>query len=105
MDIGARQHGLLKIASGAAAYAVVWYTLFPHGGSGGSYQAIALGAPGALALMGLVELATGTAFSTLETRWADLRRRRRAVYSLSAVVTASLLLFGSPLLYAFLAYG
>ena len=105
MALSVRQHGLVKIIGGGLAYTLVWYGVFQQGdfgeSRGGTFYIIAMGAPGALALVGLVEAATGTSFTKLEEWWNNLKGWQRFLYGMSIVIAFAVLLFGSLLLYGY----
>lgn len=78
-----RTRGLLYLIGGGAAFAVIAYwianpdaypfSVYPAGLGG----AIAIGAPGAVAIVGLIELVSGSAFYKIEEAWAGLTGLQR----------------------------
>ena len=104
----ARLYGFLKLAGGLLMYAAVWLFVFRNGGfgdlRGGTFFIIVMGAPGALALIGLVEVATGRSFKRLADRWDELPAWKRGVYGTLVVVAAATLIFGGLLLVGWLTH-
>ncbi len=91
---GIRTRGLVKLAIGAAAFAAAFWYVMRHGAEpiGGPrtshFAAIAVGATGALALVGLLEVCTGVSFTQFAKRWDGLAGWQRGVYGALIVVLA-----------------
>lgn len=78
-----RVRGLLMLIGGGCAFALIGYwianpesypfSVYPAGIGG----AIAIGAPGAAALIGLIELVSGKPFYEIENAWANLSGLQR----------------------------
>ncbi|MDJ0653782.1 MAG: hypothetical protein QNJ40_06500 [Xanthomonadales bacterium] len=109
MKFSSRQAGLLKLLGGAAIYAVLFAFIFSRGGfgdsRGGTFYIITIGAPGALALLGLMELVTGHPFQRLADAWDAMPGWKQAVLGLATVLAAVVIVFGPLLLYAWVRDG
>ncbi len=105
---GARRRGIYKLAGGVLVYAAVWLYVFRQGGfgdsRGGTFYIIVRGAPGALALSGLLEIVTGRSFTGLAAHWDELAPWKRGVYGTTIVVAAATLIFGGLLLIGWLTH-
>ena len=94
-----RQKGLFKLLGGAVAYGLYFGDVF-HQETFGDFHAngftlIVMGVPGAVALMGLIELTTGVPFTQLAARWDALKSWQRAVLGSAIVIAAATLIFGT----------
>ena len=103
-----RLYGLLKLVAGLLLYAAVWIYVYRQGGfgdsRGGTFYIIVMGAPGALALLGLLEVVTGRSFKGLAARWDQLEPWKRGVYGTIVVIAAATVIFGSLLLIGWLTH-
>ncbi len=97
-----RQQGLLKLAGGLLLYAAIWLYVYRQGGfgdsRGGTFYIIVMGLPGAVALIGLLEIVTGHSFTRYAARWDELEPWKRGAYGMITVIAAATLIFGSLLL-------
>ena len=105
---GTRRYGIYKVAGGLFMYAAVWLYVYRLGGfgdsRGGTFYIIVMGAPGALALSGLLEIVTGRSFTGLAADWDELAPWKRGVYGTTIVVAAATLIFGGLLLIGWLTH-
>lgn len=78
-----RLAGLLKIIAGSALFALGFWVILNYGDElGGTYKgpvwpAIAAGAPGAIALVGIIELVSGVRFTTIARSWDSMPEWKR----------------------------
>lgn len=93
-----RLRGALLLAGCALFYAMLFTTLLLNGleSRSGAVPAILLtlllvGVPGVIALIGLLELLTGIAFTDLSGRWSLLTGTRRTLFGLLLAGLALLL--------------
>lgn len=109
MNLSARTGGALKVLAGLVIYVSVWLWVFNQGGfgdsRGGTFYIVTMGVPGALLLIGVVELITNAPFVHLASRWDELKPWKRGVYGTLIVVAAIVLIFGSLLLYGWVRDG
>ncbi len=103
-----RCYGCYKLAGGLLIYAAIWLYVYKQGGfgdsRGGTFYIITMGAPGALALSGLLELMTGRPFNELADSWDALAPWKRGVYGTIIVAAAAVLIFGGLLLVGWLTH-
>ncbi len=103
-----RFYGLLKLVGGLLLYAAVWIYVYRQGGfsdsRGGTFYIIVMGAPGALALLGLLEVVTGRSFRGLAVRWDQLEPWKRGVFGSIIVIAAATVIFGGLLLIGWLTH-
>jgi uncharacterized membrane protein YagU involved in acid resistance len=101
-----RAKGAVKVVGSGIVYAAVFVTIMKQGGFGnaaaGPFKLIAMGTPGAFALVGLFELFTGIAFSRAAEVWDSLKGWQRGVIGLSVVVFTFALLVGVIVVYGML---
>ena len=92
-----------------ALAAVVFGFVYSRGGfgdsRGGTFYIISMGVPGALALTGLLELATGRPFEELADRWDAMPAWKKGVVGISTVLAAAVVIFGPLLLYGWIRDG
>jgi len=102
--MSARQRGGAKLAGSGLAFAGVFYAVLQHKSLGSSHAGpialIAMGAPGAFALVGLFELVSGMPFTKAAEAWDSLEGWQRGVLGLMVVVLAFALVIGGMVLYA-----
>ena len=108
-SFSARQAGLLRLLGGGVLFAGVLAYVYSQGGfgdaRGGTFSVIGMGAPGAMAIIGLVELVTGIHFSHFSERWDALPGWKRGVLGVCAVLAAGVVIFGPILLYLWIRDG
>ncbi len=86
--------GFTKFIAGAAGFALVFWYVMHHGAEPQSgtrlsgYMAVAAGVPGAIALIGLFETATGRSFRQASDYWDNLKAWQRAVFGTLVVLLA-----------------
>lgn len=98
-----RQAGFLRLMSGGVLFATIWTYVYSQGdlgeSRGGIYSVVGMGAPGALAIVGLVELLTNRSFWEFSDRWDALPGWKRGVFGVIAVLAAAVAIFGPLLLF------
>ena len=94
-----RLRGLLTFVLGGGIFGLIAYwianpdaypfSVYPAGISG----AIAIGAPGAAAIIGLIELLSGRSFRQIEDSWAELSGVQRFFGGIAIVVVGGAVVF------------
>ena len=76
-----RIKGLIKTVIGALVFSLILYWLVDqhHRGKQPLIEATLMAAPGALGLVGLIELITGTSFSAFAEAWSQLKGWQRGL--------------------------
>jgi hypothetical protein len=100
-DISIRKKARLKAIGGSIAIALLIAWLMQQQGLGeqrggmlyGIFYLIAIGTPGAYALVGILELITGTPFTQLSARWDSLKWWQRGVLGTVVIMIALLITF------------
>jgi hypothetical protein len=93
----ARLKGLLKLLGGGVLFAIVFAYIYDNGlgdpSRGSPFKLIAMGLPGAIVLVGLVETITGLPFAQISEAWDGLTGWQRGVYGLIVIVVAIVVVF------------
>ena len=92
-----RLRGLLKLVGGCVLFVLIFSNIYNNGlgdpSKGNLFKLIAIGFPGAIALVGLIETLTGLPFSHISNVWDNLTSWQRGVYGLLVVVVAFIAVF------------
>lgn len=103
-----RRNGAIKLAVGGLLFAILFVMILNRGDflglRGGTYVTIGLGAPGALGLIGAIEILFGTPFAGLSTKWDSLSGSQRGLFGISIILAAAILIFGTLLLAGWLTH-
>ena len=92
-----RIRGSLKLVGGSAAFALVFWGVFKRELAGERqvfFRLIAMATPGSVALIGLIELATGVPFTRFASAWIALQWWQRLLLGLLIVFSFFALIFG-----------
>jgi hypothetical protein len=103
MNTGIRAVGTKKFLVGSLGMVVVW--LFVHfirlqGFAPTSTAMILLALPGAYALMGMLEIVAGVAFSEIGQKWDDLAGWQRGILGTAVAIIAFALVIVGMVLFA-----
>ena len=103
-----RRKGAIKLLIGGTLFAGFFVAIMRHGDffgiGGGIYSAIGIGAPGALVLIGSIELLLDVPFTTLSAKWNSLSSLRRGILGTAIIIAAIVLLSGTLLLIGWLTH-
>jgi hypothetical protein len=94
-----RLKGLLKLLGGGVVFALLFSYIHDKGltdksmGGSGPFRLIAIGLPGAFALVGLIETVTGLPFTQISKAWDDLAGWQRGLYGTLVVIAAIIIVF------------
>jgi hypothetical protein len=100
-NLSVRKKALLKAIGGSIAFALLFAWLMQQQGLGeqrggmryGIFYLISIGAPGAYALVGILELTTGVPFTQLSTKWDNLKWWQRGILATVVIVVALMITF------------
>lgn len=114
MELGAymriRLRGALMLTGAGLFYALLFVAVLRHGLDGssdaglGPLKVVLLGVPGAIALIGLIELLGGIAFNDLSRRWDELRGWQRGVLGSLVTLVAFALLYLGIVFYGWISF-
>ncbi len=103
-----RRTGAIKLLAGGALFAAFFLAVMERGDflgiGGGVFAMIGIGAPGALALVGAIELAFDVPFLMLSKKWDALSGLQRGLLGTAIVIAAAVLIFGPLLLVGWLTH-
>lgn len=99
-----RTSGLLKVIGSGVLVAIIFSTVLNNGlgnpAHGGPFKLVAMGIPGAFALVGLIELLTGIEFTRIAEKWDALQGWQRGVLGVLVAVFSFILMMAGVVIFA-----